>query len=228
MCKLDKQDTKYHIPNTIHATRFNRQMHRKQICNLIALVIASFLFLGWADNWEGIKKGAETIKSIRSDFVQEKHMKILTRPFVSKGVILYRIPDALRWEYTEPVKSVLLMFDGKTKRFIEGQDGLVEDKGAGLHAMQFVMQEITRWFSGRFDENPDFRATLAPDGRIVLRPRKETMAGIIARIELAMSDRPGIIRSVEIYENEETFTRIIFQNVQSNDRLADEIFQESR
>jgi outer membrane lipoprotein-sorting protein len=203
-------------------------MNSKRIYVLITLAAVCVLCTGWADNWEGIKKGAETVKSIRADFVQEKHMKILARPFVSKGVLLYRIPGALRWEYTEPVKSVLLMLDGKTNRFIEGKEGLVEDKGAGLYAMQFVMQEITRWFSGRFDENPDFKATLASDGRIVLRPRKETMAGIIARIELAMSERPGIIRSVEIYENEETFTRIIFQNVQPNVRLPDEIFQEIR
>ncbi len=203
-------------------------MGLKQKSLTIAFIVACLLSLGWSDNWEGIKKGAEAVKSIRADFVQEKHMKILTRPFVSKGILLYRIPGDLRWEYTEPVKSVLLMFDGRTRRFTEGTDGLVEDKGAGRHAMQFVMQEITRWFSGRFDENPDFEADLASGGRIVLRPRKTALAGIIARIELVLSDRPGIIRSVEIYENEDTFTRIIFQNVKSNEDLPDEIFQEIR
>ena len=91
-------------------------MHLNRTYSYVALMIASFLSLGWADNWEGIRKGAETVKSIRADFIQEKHMKILTRPFVSKGILLYRVPGGLRWEYTEPVKSVLLMFDGRTKR----------------------------------------------------------------------------------------------------------------
>ena len=52
-------------------------MNLKQTYLAIALAAASFLSLGWADNWEGIKSGAAGIKSIRADFVQEKHMKIL-------------------------------------------------------------------------------------------------------------------------------------------------------
>ena len=201
-------------------------MNPNRILSTIALAAACFLSIGWADNWEGIKSGADEVKSIRADFIQEKHIKILTRPLISKGVLFYRIPGSLRWEYTSPVKSILLMHNSKTKRFIQSREGLVEDTGAGLQAMQFVMQEITRWFGGRFDENPDFTATLEGDGRIVLRPKKQAMAGIIERIELVLSDRPGVIQSVAIHESEDTFTRIIFNNARPNEVLPDAIFQE--
>jgi outer membrane lipoprotein-sorting protein len=182
--------------------------------------------VGWADSWEGIKKAAEQVRSIRADFVQEKHMKILKKPLFSKGILYYRIPGSLRWEYESPVKSILLMHNGQTKRYIQSKDGLVRDKGAGLQAMQFVLPEITRWFGGQFDENPDFEATLESGSRIVLRPKKQAIAKMITHIELSLADRPGVIKSVTIYESKETFTKIKFENPRLNNTLQDAIFQE--
>ena len=200
--------------------------HIHNVLTLVALLAASCFLLSWADSWEGIKKSAEEVRSIRADFVQEKHMKILRKPLVSKGILYYRIPGSLRWEYESPVQSILLMHNGQTKRYIQSKDGLVRDKGAGLQAMQFVLPEITKWFSGRFDDNPDFEATLESGSRIVLRPKKQAMAKMIARIELVLADRPGVIKSVTIYESKDTFTKIKFENARLNNTLQDAIFQE--
>ena len=182
--------------------------------------------MGWADSLERLREQAGQVETIKADFIQEKHLRILTKPLVSKGVFCYRAPRSLRWEYKSPVRSILLMHRGKIRRYIEGANGLTEDPGAGLQAMEPVLQEITRWLKGDFGNNPMFSASLKGEGKIVLTPKEKAFASIIKRIELILSDRPGVIKSVTIYEGEDSFTRIEFRNVRVNGPLKDSLFQE--
>ena len=142
----------------------------------IALV-SCLLFIGWANNWEDIKKASKDIKSISAEFVQKKHMKILSRPLNSYGKFYFSAPDSLRWEYISPIKSILLTHRGKIKRYIEGHSGFIEDRSARLQAMQIVMQEITSWLNGRFHDNPNFTAALktVPVPKIILTPKEKSI-----------------------------------------------------
>lgn len=191
------------------------------------LLIAVSLCLGWTDTWESIRAAAEKVDAIQADFVQEKHLPILTKPLVSNGRLSYRRPDALRWEYTAPVKSVLLMQDGEARRFVESDQGLVEDASVRMQAMQFVMPEISGWLGGRFRDNPLFEASLSGTRTIRLVPRDAGMARFIQRIELVMSDRPGVIEQVLIFESETAFTRMVFRNTQVNPVLDGRLFRDA-
>jgi len=181
--------------------------------------------LGWADTWDGLETAAGKVTSISADFIQEKHLRILTKPLISKGIFYYQAPGSLRWEYKSPIRSILLMHHGKIRRYIEGESGLTEDSGAGLQAMQSVLQEITKWLKGDFGSNPMFSASLKKEGKIVLTPKEKAFASIIKRIELILSDRPGVIKSVTIYEGKDSFTRIEFEKVRVNEPLKDSLFQ---
>jgi len=153
-------------------------------------------------------------------------MKILARPLVSQGKFLFKSPNSLRWEYTRPLKSILVLHNGKTRRFVQKDGRLVEDASAGLQSMQVVVQQITQWLNGRFDENPAFEASLAAGQKIVLSPRDAAIARLIQRIEILLSNRPGVIASVTIFESEDSFTKLIFQNVVLNTPLDDALFQQ--
>lgn len=192
------------------------------------LLLAACLCLGWADSWQGIRDAAGKVDALSADFVQEKHLPILAAPLVSKGRLCYRRPDSLRWEYTFPVPSVLLMHDGDARRFVQSDQGLVEDAGVRLQAMQFVMPEISGWFGGRFKDNPLFDASLQGPDRILLVPKDPGMARFIQRIELKLSQRPGVIEQVLIFESEDAFTRMVFSNAKVNPVLDDRLFQEAQ
>lgn len=152
-------------------------------------------------------------------------MKILARPLVSEGILLFQSPDSLRWEYLRPIQSILLLHNGKTRRFVQKGGDLIEDASASLQSMQVVVEEITRWLNGRFDDNPAFAARLEPDRKIVMTPREESFARLIQRIEIVLSDRPAVIKSVMIYENEDSFTKLDFKDVILNQKLDDELFR---
>lgn len=189
------------------------------------LPLLAFFCLGWADSWESLRATAATVTSVRADFVQEKHLPILARPLVSRGVFYYQAPGSLRWEYREPVQSIMIMHAGRTRRFVNGPSGWTEEQGAGLEAMQVVMEEISQWLAGRFDANPLFQARLEPGRRIVMTPKEEAMGRVIQRIELALADQPGVIQQVTIFESEKAFTRMAFDHTVLNARIDETLFR---
>jgi outer membrane lipoprotein carrier protein len=193
--------------------------------SIFVLIATSCLTIGWADNWDQIKSAAGQVHTVKCDFIQEKHMKILANPLISKGVFYFKVPGSLRWEYESPIKSILLMHNGKTKRFIMKDDRFIEDNSANLQAMGFVLNEITMWLNGRFDENPRFTATLKAGHKIFLLPKEKSFSMMIQKIELTLSNRPGIIKSVTIFENENSFTKLVFKKSILNDTIDDSMFR---
>ena len=196
----------------------------------LTFVILSLIFvLGWADSWEVVQKESSKIKSISAHFSQKKHMRILTKPLVSKGHFYFQAPDSVRWEYTSPIKSVLLMTKRDIKRYTQSNRGVVEDSGGSLESMRIVLQEISQWSRGRFNENEHFTAVLkgGKDPRIILTPKEKGFSAMISRIVINLSpDRPGVIRSIKIDENKGNYTLFEFTDVQINGKISETLFRE--
>lgn len=178
-----------------------------------------------ADDWDRIRKEAGDIQTINAQFIQEKHLEILIKPLISKGAFYFRAPGSLRWEYFSPIKSILVMHDGAVRRFIGTETGFKEDASPGLQAMEMVLQEISLWLKGKFSDNPNYEATLLGHHKIVMVPRDQAFAKIIEKIEILLSDRPGVIDTVTIYEGKTSFTKIRFQNVKINEGVAETLFE---
>jgi outer membrane lipoprotein-sorting protein len=197
----------------------------KQMIIVAAVLAGSFFFLGWADSLEGIKQKAQDIRSIQADFVQEKHMKILIRPLISEGKLYFSYPQSLRWEYTRPIQSLLVMHNEDIKRYVMSSEGMIEDSSAALQAMQVFLEEIISWIQGDFEKNPDFTAELQPGGIIFLKPKDPAMMNFIEKIAIKLTDTPGIIESVTIYETPTTYTLIKFNNTKINQAIDDSVFK---
>ena len=193
----------------------------KKIIQISIITVFAVVIFGYAFAQE-----VTDIKSVSAEFVQEKHLKILAKPMVSKGKLCYQAPGSLRWEYFSPVRSILLVHEGETKRYIIKDKEVIEDSSANMQSMHIVMDEITRWLRGRFDENPDFTVESKTKSKIVLKPAKEAFAKIIQKIEIHLSTKPGIINSVMIHEGEGSYTQLNFKNVILNKTINDTLFKE--
>jgi len=192
------------------------------------IILLSFVSAIYADDWEEIAKTAKNIKSVSANFTQEKHMKILAKPLISKGRFFFTAPNSLRWEYISPVKSILMLHNGKAKSFMESKNGLVEDTRAKAQAMEIVMQEITSWLNGRFHDDPNFKPTLITGkiDKIVLTPKDKSLSNIINSIELQISRKEGIIKSVKISENNDSYTLLLFSDVDHNKNIDEKFYKE--
>jgi len=181
-----------------------------------------------ADNFERLRRDSSRISTISADFVQKKFMKILSKPLVSEGKFYYTAPDSIRWEYSKPIKSVVISDQGKTKRYIASGGKMVEDKTGGAQAMKIVLDEVAGWMSGKFTSNPSFTAALkeGSNTQITLTPVGESMAGMIEKIEITVSRKDASIKSVRIVESATAETRIDFQHVVLNQEIQPSVFQD--
>ena len=195
------------------------------VCSvLLALGTAGF---ARGTTWDDLRREAVDISSIQADFVQSKHLKILTKPLISQGRFYFQRPDSVRWEYDSPVRSVLFMNKGKVKRYTAGPQGMTEEFGGGISSMHVVVQEISLWSQGRFEESAHFKGEIR-DGKtleIVLTPRDESFALIIKHIIIVpASDRKGGIKSVRIVESEGNETILDFSHVRLNGKIPPSVF----
>jgi outer membrane lipoprotein-sorting protein len=195
-------------------------------------VFVAVLFLlshdAGATDFEQLRKESAKIKTIQAQFVQKKFMKILSRPLVSEGCFYYAAPDSFRWEYFKPLKSVVMTYQNNTKRYIYSEGKMVEDKMGGVQAMKIVLNEISGWMGGRFDQNPSFKAVIHEGANtgITLTPRDKGMAGMIEKIEITVAKKRVTVQSVKIFEGAGNYTQINFNNVKINGEINPSVFQD--
>lgn len=189
------------------------------------LLLFPNMCMGWADSWEGLRSAFGNLDSISADFIQEKHLPILARPVVSTGTLHYRHPDSLRWEYVTPAKSVFLVHDGKMERFVQSGDSYAKENGSSLDFMVFVQQEICNWLTGSFGDSSLFDAKLTKGAKVVLTPKDIGFSQMVRQIEVSLSDRPGVIDSVVIYEGDNSFTKLAFNHTRLNQPIANTVFE---
>lgn len=198
---------------------------KRSLCPWVLLACTLFLW-GWGDSLEEIREKVDAVSSVSAAFTQERHLEILEEPLISKGRLYFEAPGSLRWEYTGPVRSILLMKGDSIRQYAQSGDDMVEQQGRGPEAMGFFLRDACLWMQGEFDANPDLAAHMESGGRIILKPEENNaMAQVIRKIELWLTDTPGIIDSVRIYEDPDNYTNIRFHETRINQNIEAGIFQ---
>jgi outer membrane lipoprotein-sorting protein len=195
---------------------------------VLVLAILAVFFAGpvrAADDFTALRKTAQDIKSIRADFVQEKHLKILAKPIISQGRLYFKAPGSIRWEYLSPAKTLTLMNKRGAMVYIQSEKKWVADKTQS-DARGIVMGEINNWFTGRFQENTAFTPVYkpGPPPSVILTP-KEDMKNFISQIVLKLSQTTGMVEQVEIMEGHGNRSKITFKNEELNVDLSDSLFE---
>jgi len=200
---------------------------------LTLLSSAPALAAPWYQDWDGIRKAAATVKTIETTFVQTKTLKILTKPLVSRGVMAYRRPNDLRWEYQSPLQTLLVVRRGNAQRLLKHGQEWVTDSSAKLEAMKIVLGEISLWLDGNFAASKTFRPELmqasgTQPAHVALIPIDPSLAKIISRIAIVFGERPGTVSAIDIYEGTEGVTHIAFENSRFDTDIPDSRFEAPR
>jgi outer membrane lipoprotein carrier protein len=206
-------------------------MKKRLIKSAVFITFAAFLTQGNltscpAQDWEDLKAAAKSVSTIKADFRQIRRLEILNAPLISRGIFYYEVPDLLRWEYSFPLRNVMLKQGESIRVYQFRGGGWKRDSNQALEVRGMIFAEINRWLRGRFEETGGFTPSFSagPPVGITLTPRDE-FKRFLRRIELVFSERPGIIRSVEIIESEKAKTRIEFMNIDINIILPAGIFE---
>jgi len=187
----------------------------------------------WYDDWASIRQAAAHIKSIETAFVQTRTLKILTKPLVSRGIMAFRRPNDLRWEYQSPLQTLLVAKGGDIHRLIKHDNTWVADASGRMEAMKVVLGEINLWLDGDFSSSKTFRPELqqAKAGQaahVALIPLDPSLAKIISRITIALGEKPGTVNAIDIFEEGEGVTHIAFENARFDQTIPDHRFEPPR
>ncbi len=179
-----------------------------------------------AQDWISLKESFRNIRSVKAEFLQKRYLRILTKPLLSEGKLFFYIPDSLRWEYLNPLRSVMLQ-KGNTIQVYNFSEGVWKPEMAqAVEARRMVLAEISQWFQGRFDDSTAFKQLYSPGppARVTMVPG-EGINRFIQRIEIVLSAKPGVIDRVEIEEPGGSRTLIEFRNVEINSSFSSEVFE---
>jgi len=199
----------------------------KRILFLSALIVTIFSsgVAKPSQDLASLQEAAKIIQSVKAEFLQKRHLPILTEPLLSEGKFFFRASGLLRWEYLSPLRSVMLQKGDQIRLYHFSEGVWKAEMTQAVEARRMVLAEIRQWLQGRFDQSKAFNHLYAPGppARIILDPR-EGINKFIQRIEIVLSARPGVISRVEIEEPGGSRTSIEFRNVEINPNLPAEIF----
>ena len=174
-----------------------------------------------------ITTAAKKVTTLKSDFVQERHLGMLEDVLISKGRFYYKKQDRLRWELTNPVSSGFAVNGKQAKRW-EGKSGRTET--FQVYQVPFIKlftDQVFAWASADFKQlQKKYQIKVLGDAPADLKlvPIRSQEKKYLAHFRLVFSADASHVNAVEVHETGGDFTRIRFFNAIINTPLPDTLF----
>lgn len=168
---------------------------------------------------------SQKTQSIKSDFVQEKNLSMLSEKIVSKGKFWFKKESQVRMEYNNPFQYLMII--NKDKVYVK--DGQKENKMSSKSNKLF--QQINRimvdCMQGTALSNPDFKTKLF-EGKtaylVELSPVSKGLKDMFKVITVYIDKNNYAVNSLEMHEPSGDNTIIRFINKELNASLSDALF----
>ncbi|MDB5135151.1 MAG: outer rane lipoprotein carrier protein LolA [Mucilaginibacter sp.] len=168
---------------------------------------------------------AKKTQTIKSDFIQEKNLSMLSEKIVSKGKFWFKKDNMLRMEYNKPFEYLMIL----NKDNIYIKDGQKENKVSTKSNKLF--QQINKitidCVQGTVFSNSDF-ITKAYENKntylIELMPVGKTLKEFFKTINVTIDKNSYEVITIEMGENSGDNTIIRFTNREINTPIPDAIF----
>ncbi|AFL80420.1 outer membrane lipoprotein-sorting protein [Aequorivita sublithincola DSM 14238] len=174
---------------------------------------------------EKVIASAKTTTSIKTDFVQYKHLDFLADDVKTSGKMVFKSPNLVKWEYTNPYKysvifkeDQLLINDGGTKSQVDIGNSKLFKK---------LNQLIVNSVKGNMFNDLDFTVNFFKSSKYnkaIFIPKDKKIAGYIASFELFFNKDDAQVYEVKMVEPSKDFTRIVFSNRTLNGTINDSVF----
>lgn len=177
--------------------------------------------------FSSLEKKAASVKTLSSDFVQEKHLSMFKTVMTSKGRFYFSKPDLLRWEFISPVASGFVLKGEKGRRWHERTGKTESFQISQEPIMKLVSDQLFAWGKADFQWlNKEYEIRVLSESPVALRlePRSAEAAGFLHHLLINFSPDGRYVRTVELHEKDGDFTRISFINASINKTLPANLF----
>jgi len=169
---------------------------------------------------------SDKVKTIESDFVQEKNLSILANKIVSQGHFCYRKDNNIRWEYIQPYRYLIIISNGKI--FIK------EDNNQKQYDIQSnrMFQEMNKFISGCIQgdilkNEKDYKVGYFEDDKsyyVSLVPISEKMREMLSEVRIWFNRNDLTVSRIVMMEAGGDYTKIDFTGKKLNTDIPLEKF----
>ena len=208
----------------------NSKMNMKK--GLLILLTFHFSLLvslaqqGDAQIRQKISQAAAAMKTMQCDFVQTKHLKMLSEEMVSKGRMCYQQSQCLRWEYTSPYDYTLIINHDKVLlKNRQRQDVIDVNQNRFFKEIASIMMNSV--VGNCLNDDKSFKSTVTARGGewvATLTPQRRDMKQMFKEIVLHFSQREAMVTQVELIEKNGDRTTIELKNVKTNETISPDMF----
>ena len=168
---------------------------------------------------------AQKTNSIKSDFVQEKNLAMLSEKIISKGKFWFKKESQVRMEYNQPFQYLMIL--NKDKVFVK--DGKKENKIStkSNRLFQQINKIMIDCMQGTMLNNPDFKTRVFENRNnslVELVPLTKGMKELFKSINVIVDKKDLAVISIEMQELSGDNTVIRFTNKELNATIPDTLF----
>ena len=199
------------------------------ILSLLALPVCVFSdeLPAVGDIAQKLQSSYENAKDLKADFVQEAMIKSIKKTQREEGLLFFKNPKNMIWEYTKPQGKKLVINSQKAWLYLSREKVVYTQKSESIFQSKFLIN----FFSGSGKLKNDFVIKYAEpkaydkDGNylLVLTPREKTAACNL--IKLTIDKNNFYILQVSFDDVMGNTTTLKFSNISINTGLAQKMFQ---
>ncbi len=159
------------------------------------------------------------VKTLQSDFTEEKHLSLLSTPLQSKGNLSFdKTTQQLRWQYQTPFQKGFFIEKEQVYRLQGNDKTLIQDALGKMMAAQMLV-----WLTLDFETlQKEYQIALNQE-EIIFTPRTKDHK-VVKQIAVWLDEKnPQLVKQVKMEEPSGDFVLWKFSNTSVNKPLAQEV-----
>jgi outer membrane lipoprotein carrier protein len=177
-----------------------------------------------------LETSSKSVTTLAGEFTQRNRVKLFKQELKSKGRLVFRAPRQIRWEYTDPDPSTLILDGQKATLSTPGAPPKVFDLEHDA-TMRAIFDQLLLWLGpgslahARDDyELASGGSAEAPVLTLVPKPASP-IAKAFQKIELRLDGKSWLLRSILLVEKSGDEKEIVFTRLEKNAKLPPDAFR---
>ena len=165
-----------------------------------------------------LEKAGQALKTMRADFVETKVLVLLNDKQETRGDVTLQVPGRLRWNYTSPQPSVMMIKDGAFARYIPKSKQVFRGPATGEADLLVGFGPGAAGLGKKYAVTLVGKETVggAPAWVLDLMPRAGEASGLFSAIRLWVDEGRSIPVQTRLTEPTGDHTTIRFEKVVVN------------
>lgn len=172
-----------------------------------------------------VEKDTKTIKSLKTDFIQYKHLDFLSKDIETSGKMAFKSPNSLNWQYTKPYQYSIVFKNNKVYINDQGKKNTVDVGNSKM--FEKINKLIIGSVSGNLFDDKEFSIAYFKTKEFYitkLSPKTAAIKKYIKQVDLYFPIQDATVSQVKLIEPSNDFTRIVFKNKIINAKIDDSVF----